>query len=178
MGYKDREIEKKYLVPDGNYEDTVALVKSSLNKWDKLIENGSNDFYWKVPVGLIGDFIRLRYLPEGKGQLTVKHADKETNVNRVEIDVVVENPDEAKKFLVHVMGEPIGKLYKEYTVFFIKDEFTTISVYRVRGDKRIFLEVEAKTVAHVDKLSKTLNKAIPLDQQEKSLYQIFFGDKK
>jgi adenylate cyclase class IV len=174
MGWKNREIERKFVVPGSSLDQCIENVKKVLSNWDHDIHEASSDFYWRPLKGMKGDFIRVRFMPDGSGQLTVKEADRGENTNRVEIDVVVEDPNQCRKFWEHLIGPSTGAVCKEYKVFFLdKDETTTISVYRVRGDKRIFLEVEAKTLAEVDRLVKLIEKAVTLNPETKSLYQLF-----
>ncbi len=172
MGYRNREIEKKFLAPGLTLEEGMAKIRSALTEWDSILTDASRDYYWS-PRGLNADFIRLRYMPEGDGQLTIKQADKDGNTDRVEIDVRVDDPDQCRKLLEHLMGPPTGSIYKEYHVFFLDKRDTTISLYRVRGDKRVFVEVEARTIERVERLEKLVGTVMSLERELRSLYQIF-----
>lgn len=177
MGYRNREIEKKYVASKVSMEDAIKLVGEVLEDWESILHDASKDFYWDLPKGVTGDFVRLRYMPEGSGQLTVKHADRNDNTNRVEIDVEVTEPDQGKALLTHLFGDATKSVHKEYYVFFLENKDTTISIYRVRGDKRIFIEIEARTLDRVNKLEKLIGAAIEMNREPRSLYQIFVREK-
>jgi adenylate cyclase class IV len=176
MGYRNREIEKKFVVTGTTYAKTVEYLEEIFD-FDRKIVDASKDYYWHASPTMKGDFARLRYMPgkDGGGQMTIKHADRESNLNRVEIDVQVDNPDQAKKFLVQMLGEPCGSIYKKYHVLFLGDEHTTVSVYSVRGDPRVFVELEATSVSKLEALQKKIGTALAMEQESRSLYQIFFG---
>lgn len=178
MGYKNREIEKKFVTPNTTLDTATSQIKGII-EYKSEISEASRDLYWQSPEAGKVDFIRLRYFPDGSGQLTIKHSDRGSNVNRVEIDVVVKDPDQAKKFLEYLYGDATGSIFKHYNVLFLDDDdHTTISIYRVRGDQRIFVEVEAKTQAKVDQLQRSIEKVMTLEHQTKSLYQLFVESKK
>jgi len=174
MGHKNREKEKKFVVPGVTLDESVAILKKIIPDCKRTIVDASRDYYWTPPREFNADFIRLRYMPDGTGELTIKQADRGGNTNRVEIDVEVKDPDQCKKFWEHAVGPVTGSVYKDYHVFFLDDdEHTTLSLYRVRGDKRIFFEAEAKTIAQVDQLAKQVGTAMTLEPESRSLYQIF-----
>lgn len=181
MGHRNREIEKKFVVSKSSmsYEDTIKAIKPLLNNITKTIEDGSKDFYWKIQRPLKGDFIRLRYMPDGTGQLTVKEADRGSNLNRIEIDVDVDDAEQCYKYQAHIHGEEAGSVFKNYFVMFLDhDEHQTVSIYRVRGDSRVFVEIEAKTQAKVEELTKLIIKDVGLTYETRSLCQIFIEGKK
>jgi adenylate cyclase class IV len=122
----------------------------------KTIVGDSSDVYWLPSRPVTADFIRVRYHPAGGGQITVKHEDKKDNLDRVEIDVDVQDPDQAVKMLKAAEGPPVGVLRKKYTVFFVDNDDTNVSVYKVRGDSRVFVEIEAKKEKVVNELVGTV----------------------
>jgi adenylate cyclase class IV len=178
MGYRNREVEKKYVVEKTTMKITIENMRELLGPVVDVLQNGSKDFYWRTPKGCNADFIRLRNMPDGSAQLTVKHADKIGNTNRVEIDVEItkEQVPQTAKFLDQVFGKTNGSVYKEYYVFFLDDKDTTVSVYRVRGDKRVFVELEARNLDGVNKLEKLIGEKVILKYEPRSLYQIFIKD--
>lgn len=177
MGYRNREIERKFILPDATYEGAIQTVAQVLGTWESIIDDASRDYYWKVPQNLNADFLRLRFMPAGTGQLTIKQADRGDNTNRVEFDVEVTEPEHCRKMLTHLMGEPTGSIYKQYYVFFLENQDTTVSIYRVRGDKRIFCEVEARTLARVEQLVKQIGAKMTMTPETRSLFQIFMEEK-
>lgn len=174
MGYRNREIEKKFTAEIG-YKDATKLLESIFD-YDRKIVNASKDYYWHPGPGMQASFIRLRYMPDGTGQLTIKHADRDTNLNRIEIDVATKEPDQAKKFLQQLVGEPCGSIFKKYHVLFMGDEYTTVSIYQVRGDSRTFIEIEATSMAKLEALEKKVaaDGKLVLTYEPRSLYEIFF----
>lgn len=181
MGYKNREIEKKFILDDSrlSFKEVCILVKQALVfEWKDQISGKSKDLYWKSHNPSAADFIRLRYMPDGHGELTLKRADRGSNVNRIEIDVKVSEPDQTGKFLKQLFGKPIGNLYKDYFILFMDDKDTTVSVYKIRGHSHVFIEIEARSLSKVERLVKSLSYKIQMTQEKRSLYQFFFGDKK
>lgn len=165
MGHKNREIEVKLLAKtDKGYSGVVKDVRKILTKAgkrpNKTIVGDSSDVYWLPSRTANADFMRVRYHPEGGGQLTVKHEDQGDNLNRVEIDVDVKDPDQAVKFLTAANGPPIGTLRKKYTVFYVDRFDTNVSVYKVRGDKRVFVEIEARKEVLVDELVSIIRNGV------------------
>ena len=182
MGYKNREIEKKFAITDPKltFGNVCNMIKESLNKTKTLSNEKSNskDIYWKSPDLNAADFVRFRFLPNGTGQLTVKKADRGSNLNRIEIDLDTTEPKQAVKFLKQLFGEPLGFLHKDYFVIFIDKYETNVSVYKIRGSPTIFVEIEARTLSAVNKICKIVFSDIKAKQESRSLYQIFFGSKK
>lgn len=179
MGHKNREIEKKFTVDNGNLDEVQSLIYQTLGdkNVDSILHDASRDYYWDTPKGLNADFIRLRIMPDDTAQLTLKHTDKGDNTDRIEIDVPVGSPDQGRAFLNHLIGESTGSVYKEYYVFFLDKRDTTVSVYRVRGDKRIFVEIEARSLERVEKLVERVGTTVVLNPEARSLYQIFIQKK-
>jgi adenylate cyclase class IV len=183
MGYNNREIEKKYVVTDPkNTFNKVAKILTD-NFSDRFLKNcwdggTSKDFYWKSPNARGADFVRLRFMPDGSGQLTLKKADRGTNVDRIEIDVEVKNPKQTYKFLSQLLGKPLGKIQKNYQVTYLDDGGSNISVYKVHGNPAVFIEIEARSLSYVNKIEKKLSGFIAIKQERRSLYQVFFGGKK
>lgn len=191
MGWKNREVEKKFVLKklqgtglNKTYQEAASIVRGILKGITRELADGSRDYYWESK-GLNADFVRIRMNPQDdekntySGQLTLKHADRKgSNFNRVEIDVELGDVGQGRKFLEYLMGEPLGYIHKDYTVFFLEDDHTTVSVYRVRGDSRVFLEIEAKTQAEVDSIAKDIGSTIEIEYEPKSLYQLFMETKK
>lgn len=180
MGHKNREIEKKFIVSNKNlsFKEVCFFVKNCFieDLWDDEITGRSSDVYWHSPSPQTADFIRIRQYPTGDGQLTLKHSDQGTNVNRIEIDVGVHKSSQAVEFVTKLLGSPIGEIEKDHLTLFWHLRGYAASVYKISSHPDIFIEIEAKTIEDVDNLVGKLD-GIELDQEHRSLYQIFFGGK-
>jgi adenylate cyclase class IV len=179
MGYRNREIETKLEVIGTPSLDKVAKSVDRIfgYKCTKTIVDRKKDVYWKTPKESKADFVRLRHLEDGRAHVTVKFADKGSNENRVEIDLVVDDPQQAYALLAQVFGKPKGTIDKRYFVYFLEDEHTTVSVYRVMGDRTVYIEAEAKSLRRMGSIVRRLGKQLPwkLKKLNKSLYQIYLA---
>ena len=179
MGYLNREIEVKTRV-DGlkSYQTAVDFVRSALESSVTEEEvSTATDLYWNAPKsGIKADFLRLRKIAGG-GQITAKCTDRGNNIDRVEIDLEVSDRAQAKELITALLGEPIAKVTKKYTVFFLENQFTNVSVYQVTGDKKVFVEIEAKSKSRLKEITKALMKASDKDWSwfwvRSSVYQMF-----
>ncbi len=163
MEYK-REVEKKYMLYDTNYEE----AKSILSKRYPIIEDAVGvDWFWRVP-GV--DFIRLR---QSSRELTVKVTDRGDITDRIEENVVVSEVDRAYAFMSLTHGDPCLTLTKEFCVFKAPDAI--LCLYRVLEDKarRTFFEAEASTIEQVN--LATVKVPLPLILEKRSLFQIFMN---
>jgi adenylate cyclase class IV len=180
MGYRNREIEKKFEIKNGwRYDATAKTVKCCLRKLiKKIIHGDSTDIYFNTPKSIKADFARVRMMPHGEAQMTVKHSDKGSTTNRVEIDVDVKDPAQAIAICTQFFGLPARSVRKRYSVFFLDKKDTNVSIYKVQGDHRIFLEIEARDIKKVERITKKLKKAIDLHHEKKSIYQLFVKGRK
>ena len=186
MGYRNREIEFK-LEARGS-KGMASVVKDLAGKLgeSRVLIGASVDVYWsltpfqKKKLKLRGDFIRVRCMENGGGQMTVKEEDKKSYTNRVEIDVATKDPKSACTFLSHVLGNPTGAVNKAYHVFFMEDDHTTVSVYQVKNDGRVFLEVEAKSMRAAAKLLSKVTSLVNanLHPVNKSLFNLVVNGQK
>jgi adenylate cyclase class IV len=174
MGYGNREIEKKF-VALGELHLVSQSIERALGYPSTVIKDESGDLYWHPHKGMKADFVRLRFMPDGTGQLTTKRADRGSNTNRIEIDVEVVDPHQCEKFLSQILGESCGSVYKQYHVYFLDDKDTSVSVYQVQGDDRVFVEVEAKSVSRVNQLIKQVSCSVSMKLERRSLYQLFIS---
>lgn len=188
MGYKNRELEVKLDLVDGQgYAATCAFVESVVQKLspvytvtDDMVIGNATDLYWNAPRAGIGDFVRLRQTSKG-AQITLKATDKGNNVDRVEIDLEVDDYKQAKALMFALHGDPKAKVTKAYQVYFLENNHTNISVYQVQKDKRVFVEVEATS----RKRLKQIIRALMADSDPKwswnwirsSIYDMFVCDK-
>jgi adenylate cyclase class IV len=181
MGAHNREIEIKLLVEGIRTLPPVVAKIQSL--WETMSDEGrvlvgnASDYYWNTPKSSNADFARLRKRSKDSsgGQLTIKSTDKKDNVDRIEIDLDVDDHAQALAYMKGLMGEPVARVTKKYHVFFLEDEHTNISVYQIRNDDRVFVEIEAKTLK---KVIQILNKVIESTGYDylwvkSSIYQMF-----
>ena len=147
MGHKNREIEAKMLAigVKGLHTmiDRISTVVATIQKDADVIIGNATDLYWAAPVPDLADFVRLRK-NAGGAQLTMKGTDKGDNIDRVEIDLEVDDYKQAKELMVALHGEPMAAVTKKYRVFFLENHDTNISVYQVKDDDRVFVEIEAR----------------------------------
>lgn len=180
MGYRNREVEIKLLVENTNKlplakEMVEGWVKTMYPEFDYVIGHAT-DLYWHAPDQGQGDFVRLRRTSDNRAQITMKGTDKDDITNRIEIDLEVEDYRQARILMEGLHGEPVEKVQKRYHVYFLENDDTTISVYQVTKDPRVFVEIEARTKRRVKELTKSL---LDFDQNFKyswvnsSLYKIF-----
>jgi|GEM_PF-5685609 len=175
MGYKNREIEIKLLVKGCNSLKKIDNFCRELFKPIHTITDERTDYYWPA---IAVDFVRVRQMEKskkGKGQMTVKKCDKGSNLDRLEIDLDVIDVDQAIKLKSAEYGKPPKKLKKRYTVLFLDNFDTNVSIYQVVDDKKVFVEVESRSLKKVNKIVNILKKSLPfpLEIIKKSLYDIF-----
>jgi adenylate cyclase class IV len=159
MGWKNREREFKFEVTGkGLTLDKLAAAIQELFAYEttETIVNCKPDLYWNPPAGARATFARLRKLDGDLCQMTIKWNDKGNTKNRVEVDVEIHDYAKGKMFLEHLLGKYAKRITKKYFVYILGDEFTAVSVYKVRGDKRLFVEAEAKTIKKVKAMTKKL----------------------
>lgn len=180
MGYRNREIEIKLLV-EGTSK--LPLMKETVEAWvtslypdfDYVIGNAT-DLYWHAPDRGQGDFVRLRRTSGNKAQITMKGTDKDDITNRIEIDLEVDDYKQARVLMEGLHGDPIERVKKKYHVYFLENDDTTISVYQVTKDSRVFIEIEGRTKKRVRELTAALlafNDNFQYTWVNSSLYNIF-----
>lgn len=164
-----REIEKKYTVGEraGCLETVEALIYRLFPTAKR--ESGTDvDTYFQSPSS---DFIRLRHRSGGACELTTKLTDRGSTADRLEINLSISRYEDAYAYLKLIHGLPLGEVTKVYTTFSLPAG--EIAVYRVSGDPRTFLEVEAVNQAVVSQTAQVLSQELPLCPEEKSIYQMF-----
>lgn len=190
MGYKNREIESKLVVkqrPGGPVANTrnvdKVLERAFEDETKDYVEGTSNDTYWKAPSGAPADFGRVREMSSGRCMLTAKGKDKGDNLDRIEVDLDVHGTSiQVIKFMENLLGVSGGTIRKTYGVYVLENEHTTVSLYRVHGDDRIFVEVEARTKKRMlqmeDKVKRhLLESGFDSERVEKSLFEMFIAKK-
>ena len=177
MGYKNREVEIKLMANSSSLPNVMRDVEAwveSINPVLDYLEGNATDLYWDAPERGKGDFVRLRR-NSTNAQITMKGTDKGDIINRIEIDLEVEDYKQSKILMEALHGEPVEKVKKKYHVFFLENDDTTISIYQVAKDDRVFVEVEARTKTRVKALVKSLMSysKYRYDWINSSLYNIF-----
>jgi len=168
-----REKERKYVVVTQETHSAIDdLLRKTLKRKKPEVIGLSTDSFFNPPATSSSQFIRLREHQDGKAELTIKSKDKGNNYNRLEINVEVNSLAMMRKMLENLHGPALLELEKSYTVFFLKDE-VLVSTYRVIGDERLFLEVEAPTLKLVDETVSLLKNTLELELESKSLFEIF-----
>lgn len=184
MGYRDREIEVKLeVIGQKSIEEIAQEVGETFKTSRAPVYGISKDVYFKAPYAKgYSAFARVRHMPEGEkkpSQITVKICDnKSGNLDRIEADCDVHSANQATVVFTYLLKKPAGEVVKEYWVWFLEDdEHTTVSVYRVIGDKknRVFVEIEAKTRREVMALWKKLEKnaSFRMKRVKENLFQLF-----
>lgn len=182
MGYKNREIEAKMLVEGvTRMNDVVKLLNPHYDedRCESIILGASKDVYFTPPQSAKADFMRVRfgYKKGDQSWFTIKYTDQGDNLDRVEKDVPIADPKLMVDVLTDIHGAPKGEIHKRYKVYFLSAEHDTISVYQIKGDPRVFVEVEATTKAKMEQFLEDVRKLLPytLTRETRSLYQIFLG---
>lgn len=186
MGYKNREIESKLEVrqrqggPAANMRNIDRIIEKEFeDDTEDYIEGTSSDTYWEAPSGAPADFGRVREMSSGRCQLTAKAKDKGDNMDRIEVDLEVRGTSlQVIKFMENLLGSSGGVIRKTYYVYVLENEHTTVSLYRVHGDDRVFIEVEARTKKRMlqleDRVKRCLNEGgFEPQRAEGSLFEMF-----
>lgn len=165
MGYKNREIEVKILLPvKGNlYEDCVKEIRRIFGgESDETVRSRSSDLYWKGRDAQ--SFVRLRRMSsvkDDRGVITYKSQDRGCNFDRIEIDAPT-SYRQAHAFMMQAFGPALGEVEKRYDVFLMgeRDEHdeadASVSVYQITGSPEIFVEIEARSKKKVEELVRKL----------------------
>lgn len=162
----------------------VKGLQTMVDRIDPLFKNASDiiignaaDLYWSTPSKSPADFVRLRRVSNAsnEGQITAKATDKGSTVDRVEIDLPVDDYKQAKALMLATHGEPLANVVKKYHVYFLENEDTTVSVYQVRDDDRVFVEVEARTKKRVAEIIRVILAGSNTDYEwiQSSVYNMF-----
>jgi CYTH domain-containing protein len=182
MGYKNRELEVKFLAA-GNFkiDEVNRFVIDALAPSFCVSTLGgiSKDLYFHGQTGKKYDFVRVRFGDRRESSyITLKHTDKNTMSDRLELDLPINDPKMAKQILERCVGPAAGYIKKKYYTNFI-NHYDNVSVYQISGDRRIFVEVEATTERRLKRIIKTLKSGLDFELKEvgKSLYQLFIKER-
>jgi hypothetical protein len=186
-----REVEKKFtivgLLLDDVYEIIMNYLPASLIK-GYINPCETTDFYWKAPENSEIQFVRLRDswgigsdgFSRQLQEITVKAKDNNNNVDRLELNLGIKEPKEAKMILNLLFG-PSYSIKKEEIVLFIREvgasSEVVISLAQVNNKAPIYLEIEAKNEEIIDLYVAKLEKKFKFKQEMKSMYEIYIESK-
>jgi hypothetical protein len=182
MGFLNREIEQKLVIVGAKSIRDVDkyLLPYLESKCRKLISGSGEDIYFKSPRKAKADFVRLRRADRhDTAKLTIKFTDRGSVEDRVEKDLDVGDAKQAKSMLIDLFGKPSGSIFKSYVVYVmgkaLHEASSTISVCQIRGDSRVYIEVEATSASKVKFWRKRLEKVLPYQfrLEKRSFFKIF-----
>lgn len=176
MSYRGRELECKLLVTDPQFT-LFTLNLAILACWSERITRSvfatSTDTYWALTSPAEGQFIRARNIDgQGDWQITVKGVDRESNLDRRELECRVGTNPVNMLRLAH--GKPVGKIEKQYYVHWIDgSEHTNISCYQVKSHElELVIEVESTSLDMVQHLREKIERVIDVKEAPGSLYEM------
>lgn len=158
MSYRNREIEIKLLSNVSDLDIVNSLIRDHFRNERTNIDFGASlDNYWRIADEKVkGDFLRTRELDNGSVQITVKSRDRDTLLDRMEIEI--ESSSSRTKILKlfnAVLGRPAGIIKKSYYVHWL-DKHTNVSCYKVLDPdySRVIVEIESNSEERVLQLEK------------------------
>ena len=183
MGYKNREIEVKLLATSyvslHHVNQIVESWVSDFHPEYSYIYGDASDLYWKTPKASEGDFVRLRRT-NSRAQITMKATDRGDITDRKEIDLEIDDYNQAKILMYGVHGEPLSSVRKRYHVYFLENEDTTVSVYQIFKDDKVMIELEARDEKRVRDMVLSLHESYPnlgLKWLRSSVFNMFVENK-
>lgn len=183
MSRNNREIEVKLQLTGLSLEEVNAKVNHLLGPTvRKKLHGRSTDRYWPL-IGQEGrGFVRSRMMDRDLNCLTVKVKDRDTNLNRKEIDIYTTDPySKLVQFCRSLAGKEEGTVEKEYYVYWPTSEnLPNYSVYQITGDaETVYIEIEAENEEELAHHEAILRRVFPRDLQVApgSLYDIYVRGK-
>lgn len=175
-----REIEVKYLLKDWKLETLGRRIQSLpfLNIARVVVKCETTDFYFP-PHNTVSN-IRLR---DSWGQdmngfstqlkeITFKSKDQESNFNRLEENIKIDDCLPAYRSLCLLFGQPILKVHKEEQIFWTVDGMV-ISTAQVNNTQDIYLEIEGPTEEKVLNYCTSFEEIFEMKKEGRSLLEIF-----
>ncbi len=182
IGYANRELESKLEIFGKSLEEVNALLHNLFEEDShKSLFGSSIDTYWTVHNSEAeADFIRMRER-DGIRQITVKGKDRDSNLDRMEIDIdSTSDVSTITKLLTAVHGKPSGKVNKTYYVYWLgTGKHTTVCCYEVTDPiGGVYIEVETtssdKMLALEAKVLDTFRRQdIRIERASGSLYEMY-----
>lgn len=171
-GYREHEIKFR-IKRSLSITELIKVCNPSLS-----IYCNTKDWYWRAPGS--AQFVRLRKSkghdqdgkPHSMLELTVKKKDKGHNVDRLEVNVRIDDIAAMRRLLTLTLGAgPSMCINKAEVVLFCKNS-VVVSWARINNEFTI-LEVEAPTAHAMHKWVKKVTAAFPhLKREERSLYEM------
>lgn len=155
MSYRGREKEVKLITSSEDLDQVTSLLEDLFSQEIDSRNLGlSADKFWRAPEDSRVDFVRTRDMTVAT-QVTVKGRDKQDGgVDRIEIEFLSTTPaKEIHSFFNSLLGKSVGELTKNYRVFILENEQTTLSIYIVNNTEpaldKVIVEVEARSLERV-----------------------------
>lgn len=167
----NREIERKFIFRANTFDNLRTLL---IERYGDPERGSGRDYFYKSHG--IAEFLRLREMPNGRGELTSKVLDTESVQDREELNVGVVDFAETHRILKRTQ-EYKGCLIKNYCNWFL-DGGTALTLYVVHCDSQhVFFEIEAETEGEVDALHQSLVFCFPdrLQIAGESLFKMYLG---
>lgn len=186
---KYREIEKKYrLSGNRSLKECTAIVRNVLIAIDEphssILDCKTIDTYWKPSEPSTMTLARVR---DSVGQrsdgefttlkeLTIKQKDLGHNVDRLEINLGIDNTVDATALVSGLLGtKPTGVINKIESIFLLENE-AVISVAEILDHPgQLFLEIEAPNLALVQIIEDQLISWLDATLVPESLYELFIA---
>lgn len=162
------EIEKKFIIQDKINLKNSFILLNDIFRFSSSKNDTSNDVYWN-PSKTNVDIIRVRKDPSFI-EFTVKKSLSGDNTNRIEINTTC--GDNIFETLSQMLGKSEGTVTKSYFIGFLPENIE-VSVYQIKNDSRIFLEIEADNMLKIDRIHEQISNVFDLKQEFRSLYEIF-----
>lgn len=183
--YRNREIESKLIVKHTTLDEVNKLLGELYgSSKTRLLFGSSVDTYWTISNPEVdADFIRMRER-DGIRQITVKGKDKNTNLDRLEVDID-STSDVAKisKLLTSAHGRPAGRIGKTYYVYWVgAGEHTTVCCYKLTEVEypHIIVEVETTSMEKMldleeEVMHKLERNKLHVERAPGSLFELFIN---
>lgn len=187
---RNREIESKWLVKD----TTLEVVRKELEEilGDTVVKSvlgTSTDTYWIPGPDAEAQFVRLRERDDDVRQITVKARDKDSNINRLEVDVnAISEKTTIKRLLNALFSKAAGTVTKQYRVYWsTPDHRTNVSAYTVLEDvgpyPHTFIECETISIEKLTEMDEQIIPALQargfkVDRASGSLFELFITKEK
>jgi len=171
-----REIEKKYIAVGYRMYHIIREIEDLLKDEITGTTKGSGkDYFFESSKA---DVVRVRnYDDLPGGQLTVKKNDKGGIVDRLEINVALNDQqavDDSLQLMRALHGTEVAAVWKTYKILWLDRINTNISIYKtdIAMDECVIIEVEGPDVFTINGVITKIKKIISMDIVNKSLYEM------
>ena len=176
---KNREIETK-LVTAASFHNVETILSQMLESPMIIYEGIGTDYLWDVAGSTAkADVLRLRANLGQNGEITIKKKDKESNLNRYEVNIEISDETLGLEILTALHGEPTAVLQKRYVVYMDEKRPNLMySIYNILGSQ-LGTIIEIESTNEIDVLSETTQVmevfhrlGLHMVREERSLYDI------